>query len=162
MADPGRPELTEAEYQKCLDDMAPFLKLGHTLNSAIDDAALTQHRTALYEKYKLNDWFSYKIDAYRATPGIIVNDILTKVCMDVSDKIKQGRAITEDEMKNIRFMAEKHRTAQPFFVTRTETAESDPSKVGKILDTIETDYGNVGREASKQMVAHDAPVQDKR
>ena len=42
MAEPGRPELTEAEYQKMLDDMAPFLKLGHTLNSAIDDAALLQ------------------------------------------------------------------------------------------------------------------------
>jgi hypothetical protein len=162
MGEPGRPEFTDADYQKFLDDMAPFLKLGHMLYGAIEDAALVSHKDSIYKKYKLNDWFSEKIDAYRATPGIIVNDILTKVCMDVSDKIKQGRAITEDEMKNIRFMAEKHRTAQPFFVTRTETAESDPSKVGKILDTIESDYDAVGSEARKQMVAHDAPVQDKK
>jgi hypothetical protein len=161
MAEPGRPELTEAEYQKFLEDMAPFLKLGHALNTAIDEAALTQHRTALYEKYKLNDWFSYKVDTYRATPGILANDILTKILMEVNDRIKQGRPVTEDDMKNVRFMAEKHRTAQPYFVTRTETAEADPAKVGKILDTMETDYGNVGQEASKQMVAPNAPVQDK-
>lgn len=160
MAEPGRPELTEAEYQKMLDDMAPFLKLGHTLNTTIDEAALTQHRTAIYDKYRLNDWFAYKIDAYRATPGILANDILTKVLMDVNDRIKQGRPVTEDDMKNVRFMAEKHRTAQPYFVTRTETAEADPAKIGKILDTIETDYGNVGQEASKQMVEVDPPIQN--
>jgi len=141
-----------------LDDMAPFLKLGHTLNSAIDDAALLQHKGAIYNKYRLNDWFMQKIDIYRATPGVLANDILTKVLMDVNDRIKQGRPVTEDDMKNVRFMAEKHRTAQPYFVTRTETAEADPSKVGKILDTMETDYGFVGSEASKQMVAANTPV----
>jgi len=99
-----------------------------------------------------------KIDIYRATPGVLANDILTKVLMDVNDRIKQGRPVTEDDMKNVRFMAEKHRTAQPYFVTRTETAEADPSKVGKILDTMETDYGFVGSEASKQMVAANTPV----
>jgi hypothetical protein len=76
--------------------------------------------------------------------------------------MKQGRPVSEDDMKNVRFMAEKHRTAQPYFVTRTETAVSDPSKVGKILDTMEvTDYGNVGQEANKQMVAPNTPLQDK-
>lgn len=157
----GRPALSETEYQNILDDMTPFLKLGHALNAAIDEAGVTQHRSAVYEKYKLNDWFSDKIDKYRATPGILANDILTKVLMEVSDKIKQGRPVTEDDMKNVRFMAEKHRTAQPYFVNRTETAEADPDKVGKILDTIESDYEQLGREASKQVVANDAPVQDK-
>jgi hypothetical protein len=118
----------------------------------------------IYEKYKLNDWFSQKVDIYRATPGILANDILTKTLMDINDKIKQGRTVTEDEMKNVRFMAEKHRTAQPYFVTRTETAEADPSKVGKVLDVLEgkTDYEQLGQEASKQMVADEQPVQDKK
>jgi hypothetical protein len=162
MADePIKRNWSEGDYQKCLDDMAPFLKLGHTLNSAIDDAGIVQHKTEVYTKYRLNDWFAQKVDNYRATPGILANDILTKVLMDVNDRIKQGRPVTEDDMKNVRFMAEKHRTAQPYFVTRTETAEADPSKVGKILDTIETDYGNLGLEASKQMVETNTPVQDK-
>lgn len=161
MAEPGRPELTEAEYQKFLDDMAPFLKLGHTLNSAVDDAALVQHKGAIYNKYRLGDWFMQKIDAYRATPGILANDIMTKTLMDINERIKQGRPVSEDDYKNVRFMAEKHRTAQPYFVTRTETAEADPAKVGKILDTMETNYDDVGREAKKQMVAIDAPVQNK-
>jgi hypothetical protein len=162
MAEPGRPEYTDIQYTSWLEQMAPFLKLGHTLNGAIDEAALVEHRTTIYEKYKLNDWFSYKVDTYRATPGVLANDILTKTLLDINDRMKQGRPVSEDDMKNVRFMAEKHRTAQPYFVTRTETAVSDPSKVGKILDTMEvTDYGNVGQEANKQMVAPNTPLQDK-
>lgn len=157
----GRPELTEAQYTDFLEQMAPFLKLGHTLNSAINDAALIEHRTALYNKYRLNDWFMHKTDVYRATPGILANDILTKVLMEVNDAIKQGRPVSDENMRNVRFMAEKHRTAQPFFVTRTETAEADPDKVGKILDTMESDYDKVGQKAKEQMVANDPPIQDK-
>lgn len=160
MGEPGRPAYTEADYQKWLDDMAPFLRLGHALNSAIDEAGLTAQRATVYEKYKLGDWFSYKVDAYRATPGILANDILTKVLMDISDRIKQGRPVSEDDMKNVRFMAEKHRTAQPYFVNRQETAPADESRVGKILDTMEQDHDNVGREAKKQMVAAQPPVQN--
>jgi len=160
MGEPGRPAFTDADYAKWLDEMAAFLKLGHALNLAIDEAALAQHKWIIYEKYRQGDWFSQKIDIYRATPGVLVNDILTKVVMEVNDRIKQGRPVSEDDMKNIRFMAEKHRTAQPYFVTRTETAEADPAKVGKILDTIETDYGNLGREATKQMVAPNPPIQN--
>jgi hypothetical protein len=161
MAEPGRPEFTDGDYQKFLDDMAPFLKLGHTLFGAMSDAGIIQHKDAIYIKYRLNDWFSEKIDNYRATPGILANDILTKVLLDISDRMKQGRPVSEDDMKNVRFMAEKHRTAQPYFVTRTETAEADPSKVGKILDTIESDYGQLGQEASKQMVEANPSIQNK-
>ena len=162
MAENGRPETTDTDYRHWLDCMEPFLKLGHALNAAIEEAALLEHRTTIYEKYKLGDWFSYKVDVYRATPGVIANDILTKTLFEVNTKIKQGLPVTEEEMRNVRFMAEKHRTAQPYFVTRTETAESDPDKVGKILDTMEmSDYDELGRQAKKQMVANDAPVQDK-
>lgn len=158
---PGNQPFNDTDYQRFLDDMAPFLRLGHTLYSAITDANLTQHQTAIYDKYRLKDWFGAKIDTYRATPGIIANDIMVKTLMDINDRIKQGRPVTEDDFKNVRFMAEKHRTAQPYFVTRTETAEADPEKVGKILDTIESDYGQLGQEATKQMVAVDPPIQDK-
>lgn len=160
MADIGRPEYTEADYQRWLDEMAPFLKLGHALNAAIDEAALSKHKTTVYEKYRLGDWFSQKVDIYRATPGILANDILTKTLIMVNDRIKQGLPVSEDDMKNVRFMAEKHRTAQPYFVTRTETAEADPQKVGKVLDTMETDYDRIGQQAKGQMVANDAPVQN--
>lgn len=160
MAEPGRPAYTDAEYQNWLDQMSPFLKLGHALNSAIEEAALLQHRNTIYEKYRLGDWFSYKVDTWRATPGVIANDILVKALMDINDRMKQGRPVSEDDMKNVRFMAEKHRTAQPYFVNRQETAEADPAKVGKILDTMESDYGQLGQEASKQMVEINPPVQN--
>jgi hypothetical protein len=153
---------TDEDYQKVLDDMAPYLKMGATLNAAIEDAGIMQHRTAVYDKYRLNDWFAYKIDSMRATPGKLAAYILTKRLMEVDTKIKQNLPVSDDEMRDVRFMAEKHRTAQAYFVTRTETAEADPDKVGKILDTIEaSDYDQVGREANKQVVAANAPVQDK-
>ena len=152
---------TDTEYQKLIDDMGPFLKMGATLNAAIDDAGLLQHRTAVYDKYRLNDWFAYKIDVLRAYPGKLTAYILAKRVMVVDEKIKQGLPVTEDEMRDVRFMAEKHRTSQTYFVTRTETAEADPAKVGKILDTMETDYDKLGQQAQGQVVANDAPVQDK-
>lgn len=161
MADIGRPETTDEQYQKFIDAMAPFLKLGETLNHAIDDAGLQKNKPLIYNKYKLNDWFLEKIDVLRSYPGKIVNNILANICLDVSEKIKQGRQVTEDEMKNVRFFAEKHRTSQSYFVNRTETATADPAKVGKILDTMDTDYGQLGSEASKQMVADDPLIQNK-
>ena len=79
----------------------------------------------------------------------------------INERLAQGLPLTDEDWRNVRFMAEKHRTTQAFFVNRTETAVADPAKVGKILDTMESDYGNVGQEASKQMVANDPPLQDK-
>ena len=161
MAENGRPATTDAEFQKYLDDMTPFFKLGETINHAIEDAGLEKHAFVIYEKYKLNDWFSKKIDNYRAYPGKLVNNILTKTMVAINERLAQGLPLTDEDWRNVRFMAEKHRTTQAFFVNRTETAVADPAKVGKILDTMESDYGNVGQEASKQMVANDPPLQDK-
>jgi len=59
------------------------------------------------------------------------------------------------------WFAEKHRTAQPFFVTRTEQVVKDDKEIGKILDVLDTDYGTIGREAKKQVVALNSPVQNK-
>lgn len=167
---PGQQPYTETDYLRFLDAMAPFLKMGATINAAVEDANLTEQKATIYNKYRLNDWFAIKIDSLRETPGKLVAYILTKRVMQVDEKIKQGLPVGEDEMRDVRFMAEKHRTAQTYFVTRTETAEADPDKVGKILDTMEmSDYkelgknanDELGREAKKQMVAVDAPIQDK-
>lgn len=161
----GRPPgtgYTDADFQRWLDDMAPFLKLGQTLHSAIEDAGLERHQTTIYDRYRVGDWFSVKIDNYRSYPGKLVNNILTKTIIAINERIAQGLPLNDEDWRNVRFMAERHRTTQAFFVNRTETAVADPDKVGKILDTMEsTDYDNLGQEASKQMVANDAPLQDK-
>jgi hypothetical protein len=160
MADIGRPKTTDEQFQKFLDDMAPFLKLGESLNHAIEDAGCEKHAFIIYEKYRQNDWFSQKVDAYRSYPGKLVNNILTKQMLNVNERMAQGLPLSEEDWRNVRFMAEKHRTTQTFFVTRTETAQVDPSKVGKILDTMETDYESIGSEATKQMVETESPIQD--
>lgn len=161
MADNGRPEYPDEQYQKWLDDMRVFLQQGNSLWYAIERAGLEKHKTTIYEKYKLNDWFSEKINTYRQYTAELVNDIFATISQKVSDKVRKGESVSEDEMKNVRFYAEKHRTSQKFFVTRNENAVADDSKVGKVLDTIETDYGGIGQQASGQMVANDTPLQDK-
>lgn len=136
----GRPLISEEQYGKWFDDLAPFFKLGETLNAAIDDAGLQRHRTALYDKVGLNDWFADKMRSLQAIPGKLANNILVKRLMAVDEKIKQGLPVTEDEMKDVKFVAEKHRSAQPYFVTRVEKGESDDKDLGRIIDPVEINY----------------------
>lgn len=162
MADNGRPAHTEEQYQSWLEDMRPFLQQGATIWYACDKAGITPHYWSILEKYKLNDWLSQKIDTYRAYPGELVNNTLVILAQKIADRVKQDLPISKEDLDVLKLMAEKHRTSQTFFVNRTETAVADPAKVGKILDTMEsTDYGNVGQEANKQMVAANTPLQDK-
>lgn len=161
---PGRPNISEEQYKIWLDEMAPFLKTGNTLNYCVDKAGLSKHKPNIYQKYRLDDWFSQKIDAYRAYPGELANKIVVNMIYKINEDMANDRPITKEQQDMLKFFAEKHRTAQPFFVTRTETAQADPKKIGKILDDLEnskSDYDELGREAQKQMVATNTPVQNK-
>lgn len=164
MANVGRPEYADEQYAEWLRDLEPFLKKGNSIYYACNRAGLHSQYWTVLEKYKLSDWFSKKVDAYRAYPGELANDVIITRLMQIDEKVKANAApITKEDLDILKLVAEKHRTAQPFFVNRQETAEADPSKVGKILDTIEsddTDYGILGQEAKKQMVAVDAPIQN--
>lgn len=159
----GRPEYTEEQFDKWLSEMTPWLRAGQSLYYSMDKAALLNHQTTIYEKYKLKDWFSVKVDALRSTVGEMVNAVGFKVIEAAHTRIIEtnGKSqLTTEEVQIWRTMAEKHRTAQPFFVNRTETAEAKEGEIGKILDTIEqSDYDKLGTEAKGQMVAHDAPIQ---
>lgn len=135
-SDSGRPEYPEEQYQKWFDELAPFFKLGETLNAAIDDAGLQQHRTTLYEKSKLHDWFSDKMQSLQSIPGKLANNILVKRLMLVDEKIKQGIPISEEEMRDVRFIAERHRSAQPYFVNRTEVVQPPPRPIQDVLDEL--------------------------
>lgn len=157
----GRPEYTDEQYEEWLNDLKPFLKLGQTLNSAIDDAGWQKHKATIYEKYRLKDWFSEKVDTYRAYPGKLSHDILVRVLMDVAENQKQGKPITEDQMKNVRFYAEKSRSAQPYFVNRQEVVPTKP--IEDVLNDLEKEVENkddVAEQIAKQMVAANAPVQN--
>lgn len=67
----GRPEYTDGQYQRWLDEMEPFLKMGYSLYYAIDKAVLIRHKTIIYEKSRLKDWFSEKIEHFQNYPGEI-------------------------------------------------------------------------------------------
>lgn len=148
MGDTGRPEFTDEQYQEWLEDLRPFLKLGSTLNYAIEKADLSKHRTTLYEKYRLKDWFSDKIDIYRSYLGEIVNDIFGREVLNIEDAQKQGRQVTEEQWRNLRFFAEKHRSSQPFFVSKQELTQFEPDKTQQIIDDLE-------RESQAQQTRND-------
>lgn len=148
----GRPTTTEEQYEKWLEDLRPYLKLGSTLNYAIEKASLSQHRTTLYEKYRLKDWFSDKIDIYRSYLGEIVNDIFGREVLNIEEAQKQGRQVTEEQWRNLRFFAEKHRSGSPFFVSRQEIAQTVPNKQ-EAMDESEREFERIDLERqNKQMV----------
>lgn len=164
MADNGRPAFEDSQYEKWLEDMMPFLKAGNTLYYAMEKADLLNHQTTIYEKYRLKDWFSQKVDKYRAYPGELINNMFYKEISRIQARIDAGISLTREELETMKHYSEKHRTAQPFFVNRYETAQVDPDKVGNILDDLEgkpkTDYGNLGSQITEQSVAPNPPLQN--
>lgn len=157
----GRPAYDDDWYRAKLEQMRPLLELGHTIGYCAYQTGNWEYKTSLYEKYKLKDWFSEKLDLYRTLPGELINNTVIRLSTVINDKILQKLPLDRNDIEIIKLVAEKHRSAQPFFVTKVETSEANPDDVGKILDKIENDYGELGREAQKQVVANDASVQDK-
>lgn len=160
----GRPEYSEEQFQSWLEEMRPWLRAGQSLYYSMDKAGLQNHQATIYNKYALKDWFSIKVDALRGTVGELVNAVGFKIIEAAHTRIieTEGKTtLSNEEVRIWQTMAEKHRTAQPFFVTRTESAEAKDEDLGKILDTIEaTNYEQLGQKAGRQMVETDQPVQN--
>lgn len=161
----GRPLISDEQFKIWLNEMEPFLKQGCSLQYAMERCALMTHEWSIREKYRARDWFSRKVDAYRATVGELINIVGVKTIQAIQNRLIEtdGKVgiLSTNELTVWKTMAEKHRSAQPFFVTRIESGEADDSKLGKIIESLEqTDYDNVAGEAQKQMVAANAPVQN--
>lgn len=150
MDETGRPEYPEEQYYTWFDELAPFFKLGETLNSAVEDAGLQKHRSTLYNKARQNDWFLDRMEALQAIPGKLANNILVKRVMLVDEKIKQGLPVSEEEMKDVRFVAEKHRSSQAYFTNRQEVAQVDPFKIERLLDSLEIENGGSIDDVAEQ------------
>lgn len=132
--EPGRPTYTDEQYAIWLENMRPYLAKGSSLYYAIQQCALLQFQTTIYEKYRAKDWFSQKIDDIRSTVGDVINNFHITEALRIADKAKQGQQILKEEYDEMRFVAEKHRLAQPFFVSRQEQKEAKDDEMGKVLD----------------------------
>lgn len=162
MADTGRPTTSDEQFQLWLDAMKPFLENSNSLYYAICQSGLLQHQTTIYEKYRIKDWFSQKVDRWRETPGEMVNDTLVSLIRNINEKAKRKELITPEDIKILTFYAEKARVSQPFFVNRTETAEAKPlaDVLGELDNDADTGQDDVATEAAKQVVEAEPPVQD--
>ena len=152
----GRPEYSDNQFEAWLEEMKSFLKLGNTLNYSIDKAGLSKHRTTLYEKYKLNDWFSDKINRFRSYLGEIVNDIFAREILTIEEIQKQGRPISDEQWRNLRFFAEHHKSCASFFeenISKNQSANKED--IEALLNKIEkTNYEELGLQAKKQLVGN--------
>lgn len=162
----GRPVISEEQYKLWLAELRPYLELSNSLYRACQKAGLEdRYDSCILEKYRKKDWFSRKVDAYRSKPGENANEIYTMAMESIKEKMQKTEGsiniLSDNEVKILESFSKMHRTAQPFFVTRTETAEAKEEDMGKILDTIEgTDYAELGSEAKEQVVEVNPPVQD--
>lgn len=136
MAAIGRPEYKEEKYQTWLDEMKPYLELGNTLSYAIERAGLWKHKSTIYCKNALDDWFSEKIQAFQRAPGETVNGAIVNLVNEIAEKIKQGVGITKDDKYFLLAVAKTHRSAQPFFVSRVETTRTTTPDIGRLIDDI--------------------------
>lgn len=156
MTNIGRPEHLEEHYGAWLNEMAPFLKAGFSLYHAMDKALLLKHKDSIYKKYRLNDWFSETIDAYKNYSGELVNSIFTRLIMQIDEKMKSRKQISNEEWRNLRFYAEKHRSCQAFFVSKQEVAKVEQATIKSVLDDLEqannhTDYAKFGEWAGEEL-----------
>jgi hypothetical protein len=151
----GREPYSDQQYSSWLDDMAPFLKLGQSLYHAIEKADLIKHKDSIYRKFRLNDWFCEKIEAYQKYPGEIVNSIFTRLVMATDDKMKRGTVVSDEEWRNLRFFAIKHKSCQPFFANRQEVTATGIDTIGTILDSLDetTNYEQLAQKAGQQLEA---------
>lgn len=162
----GRPEgpiYSDEQFREWLKLMEPFLENGNSLNYAIIKAGLSIYRMSIYRKYSLKDYFCERIDLLRREPGEIANEAIVTQIKNISKLIKTGVSPTADENKLLMFFAEKSRSAQPFFVNRTETANAKP--IDDVLDALEPQgeeelEDDVASEIKKQMVETDTSLQD--
>jgi len=149
---PGRPKVTKEQLQTWLDEIRPFLVGGCTLRGSLDRAGLLKHKDTVYENYKLGGWFSDKIDEYQAILGEHVNESFHDLVALIKTKIKQEKILSRDEIRILEFVAEKHRTSQPFFVSRVETAKAKEEDFGKVVErpTIEVNLIEDGKPKKKK------------
>jgi hypothetical protein len=165
----GRPEITDNQHWEWLDEMRPFLITGMSLWSAIEKAGLESHKNSIYQKYADDNNFKEKIDHYRATIAELNNQIIYNTIRNIS--IRQATlkditnpSMTTEEVQIVKLVAEKHRTSQPFFVTRTEVAEAKDEDFGKIIEPAKINYvlpdGADLAETEKKPNAETKPISD--
>ncbi len=115
-----RPRYSEEQYRIWLNELRPYLIQGNSLEYAINQANLRKHRTTLYEKSRLKDWFSENLVRFKKTPGEIVNEIFSILITEINRKQQSGEEITKQEWKLLRYYAVRHKSCRPFFINRNE------------------------------------------
>ncbi len=140
MANIGRSEYTDEQYQVWLEDMTPFLQAGHTLSRAIEKAGLTKHRTSLYEKARLNDWFSDKMQVYQSYLGELVNEIFARQIQRIYDYVIRGEPLSRVDCRILCFFAAHQRSCAPFFVQRHEITVKHEMRFQQMPEIPEINY----------------------
>lgn len=148
----GAPIVSDTQFEIWLSAMTPWLRMGSTIRRALTMSALTAHKDVVYEKYQAGGWFADRIDELRAGYGEMLNETTFKLVETINQKVLSGQPLTEIDVNTLK-LATKHRTAQPFFVDRQETAQAKEKDFGKVVDAPSIAY------ITPQDAAPDKPVE---
>lgn len=155
MSGNGRPAYSEEEYHRWLNLMTPFLVAGNSLSYAIIKCGLSKHRTTLYEKLRLNDWFSDKIHDLQSIPGELANETFYLLIRQINKKVRAGEEITPNDTVILKHFSERHRSSQQFFTNRQEIVQTDQNKIEQIIDELDkqnaTDYDKLAEDAKNEL-----------
>lgn len=82
----GRPSLTKEDKDEILTEIIPYLRLGNSLNSAIQSAGLSSKKSQIYELAANDDYFMEKIEQAKAFLKKCVNGVFGKRVIAISAK----------------------------------------------------------------------------
>ncbi len=133
----GRPQISEEQYKIWIEELRPYLEMSNSLYRACVKAGLEAHYDSLRIKYRLNDWFSVKIDAYRSLPGETVNEIYVRLVNQISSKVKKEEILTKEELDILKHFSEKHRSSQAFFTNRQEVAQVTNNDIADLIKELD-------------------------
>ncbi len=132
----GRPATDEKQLWQWLDDMRPFLRQGCSLSYSMDKAGLMSHKNVIYRNYAQNQEFREEIDRLQSLISDLNNSVVFKTIENLHARMIESTKIvpTSEEVRVMDLIASKHRTSQPFWVSRTETAEAKDKDFGKVVN----------------------------
>ena len=187
----GRPPKTQEDLAGIVRELEPYLKQGLSIKKACQQAKVSWSTVydyyskdtwfsdqidtlRAYKSVLVSNIFSFKLELINAKMEVIraLYQKLSDPDMDSAQRVLtldqiQKMEATVSEVEFLKWVAVNDKTLREEYGLRTEVTGENGAPLGVLLDSLEkkevpkTDYEQLGQQASRQMVALNAPIQDK-
>lgn len=129
--------------KEVIDALSHYLRLGYSVNRACELVEIPQSTVATWVSDDVA--LRLKIKAWQGSVSSKAREIVAK-------------SIADGNKDDARWWLERREKKD--FSTRQEVTGSDGEDIGVLVKRLETDYDQLGKQASGQMVEDEPPVQD--